>query len=129
MGYRKQIKIKIWEWITFIACGLFLVSQFVVFNYGMINDMINKEGQALIAVIIEFLMFWAFIVIAILWYFIYYQPKLKRRLATNIDYQKQLDQEFIPMTEEESLKYLLNEPDDELERIKIHENETRSVTT
>ncbi|WP_338956949.1 APC family permease [Spiroplasma endosymbiont of Tiphia femorata] len=129
MGYRKQIKIKIWEWIVFVACGLFLLSQFVVFNYGMINDMINKRGEVLIAVIIEFLMFWMFIVIAVIWYFIYYQPKLKMRLASNLDYQNQLDQEFIPMTEEEAIKYLLNEPETELERIKIHENEARSVTT
>lgn len=129
MGYRQQIKIKAWEWIVFIACALFLFSQFAVFNYGMINDMINNEGKTLIAVIIEFLMFWMFIAIAIIWYFIYYQPKLKMRLATNLDYQKQLDQEFIPMSEEEAIKYLLNEPEDELERIKIHETEARSVTT
>lgn len=51
------------------------------------------------------------------------------RLATNLDYQKQLDQEFIPMTEAEAIKYLLNEPEVELERIKIHETEARSVTT
>lgn len=129
MGYWQQIKLKIWEWVVFIVCALFLLSQFVVFNYGMINDMINKEGKTLIAVIIEFLMFWMFIVIAIIWYFIYYQPKLKMRLATNLTFQKQLDQEFVPMTEAEAIKYLLNEPENELERIKIHETEARSVTT
>lgn len=129
MGYRQQIKLKIWEWLVFIICALFLLSQFVVFNYAMINDMINKEGETLIAVIIEFLMFWMFIVIAIIWYFIYYQPKLKIRLATNLTYQKQLDQEFVPITEAEAIKYLLNEPEAELEHIKIHETEARSVTT
>ncbi|WP_425381777.1 APC family permease [Spiroplasma endosymbiont of Polydrusus pterygomalis] len=129
MGYRQQIKLKIWEWLVFIVCALFLLSQFVVFNYGMINDMINKKGETLIAVIIEFLMFWMFIVIAIIWYFIYYRPKLKMRWATNLTYQQQLDEEFVPMTETEAIKYLLNEPEDELARIKIHETEARSVTT
>lgn len=129
MGYRQQIKIKVWEWIIFVVCALFLFSQFVVFNYGMISDMINKTGELLIATIIEFLMFWMFIAVAIIWYFIYYQPKLKIRLATNLDYQKQLDQEFVPMTEAEAIKYLLNESEDELERIKIHETEAKSVTT
>lgn len=129
MAYRKQIKVNIIEWMIFIVCGLFLISQFGVFNYGMISDMINKKGSELIAVIIEFLMFWTFVAIAVIWYFAYYQPKLKNRLATNPEYQKQLDEEFIPMSEAQALTNLLIESPEELERIKIHENEARSVTT
>lgn len=129
MGYRKQIKVNNCEWIVFVTCILFLVSQFAVFNYGMINDMINKNRTTIIPIIIEFLMFWMFIAIAIIWYFIYYQPKFKKRLIANADYQKQLDEEFIAMTEEEAIKYLNNESKIELESIKIHENEARAVTT
>ncbi len=95
MGYYKKIKIKVIEWIMFIICLLFLISQFIIFNYNMIHDLVSNRGIILIAITIKFLMFWVFIIIATIIYFTYYKPKLKQRLITNPEYQNQLDKEFI----------------------------------
>ncbi|WJG70715.1 hypothetical protein SIXOD_v1c19320 [Spiroplasma ixodetis Y32] len=79
----------------FIICLLFLISQFIIFNYNMIYDLVSNKGIILIAIAIKFLMFLVFIIIATIIYFTYYKPKLKQRLITNPEYQNQLDKEFI----------------------------------
>ncbi|AHF57603.1 APC family permease [Spiroplasma eriocheiris] len=129
MGFRRQLKIKVWEWILFSITFIFLTIQFIIFNYQMITTMINETGATLAATLIEFLMFWFFVAVAVGWYFIYYLPKLRDRLKNNPALQVQLDAEFLPMTEQEAAQHLLNESAAELERIAIIEEETKSVTT
>lgn len=97
MGYKQKLKINIFEWILFIICLLFLISQFIIFNYNIVYDLIANKGMIVITTIIKFVMFWAFIVIAIIIYFAYYQPKLKQRLKNNAQYQEQLDAQFVPL--------------------------------
>lgn len=92
--FKKQVKLNYFEIITFIICLVFLISQFGIFNYGIIKSMITLKGIKLIPVVIEFLMFWLVLVASVVWYYAYYQIKLNKRMKKNPVYQQQLDEEF-----------------------------------
>ncbi|CBW53970.1 Conserved hypothetical protein, predicted transmembrane protein, putative permease [Mycoplasma mycoides subsp. capri LC str. 95010] len=100
----KYIKLRIWEWISFIFALILLVVLFFYHYYALFDVIVkyanknsNIELEDLIGAIVELLFVIISLTFAIIWYFTYYNKKLKQRLSTTQGrkLQEQLDAEFV----------------------------------
>ncbi|MDP4041278.1 APC family permease [Mycoplasma mycoides] len=100
----KYIKLRIWEWISFSFALILLVVLFFYHYYALFDVIVkyanknsNIELEDLIGAIVELLFVIISLTFAIIWYFTYYNKKLKQRLSTTQGrkLQEQLDAEFV----------------------------------
>ncbi|QVK00452.1 APC family permease [Mycoplasma mycoides subsp. capri] len=100
----KYIKLRIWEWISFSFALILLVVLFFYHYYALFDVIVkyanknsNIELEDLIGAIVELLFVIISLAFAIIWYFTYYNKKLKQRLSTTQGrkLQEQLDAEFV----------------------------------
>ncbi|QVK02214.1 APC family permease [Mycoplasma mycoides subsp. capri] len=100
----KYIKLRIWEWISFSFALILLIVLFFYHYYALFDVIVkyanknsNIELEDLIGAIVELLFVIISLTFAIIWYFTYYNKKLKQRLSTmqGRKLQEQLDAEFV----------------------------------
>ncbi|WP_369024915.1 amino acid permease [Mycoplasma capricolum] len=104
VAIQKYIKLHIWEWISFSLVLILLIVLFFYHYYELFNIIakyikkdLDTKLEDLIGAVVELLFIIISLAFATIWYFAYYNKKLKQRLSTSQGrkLQKELDKEFV----------------------------------
>ena len=96
LGYKKHLRVKLWEYIVLPIVFLLLWVVFVYHYYALIQSMLPdpQHPNNWIAGMLELVFTGIVILIANLIYFLYYRPKYFKRLQSNPEIQETLNKKF-----------------------------------